>query len=437
MPKLLMDISPLKESPEFRRIWAGGLFSTLGYNTTSVAIALEIYALTGSAGAVGLTGLVAIVPMIIGGLYGGVIADTYDRRKVALAASLGMWLLITLLALHSWLGIHQVWVLYVLIAGESLLQPINQAARGAIIPKLIKRRELPAANTLMMSVGTLGMSLGPMLGGVLIATVGYQWTYTVNIFAFMVGLWALYKLPPMRPDNNGFVRPRGFSSIAEGLRFVRREKVVGMSFLVDIIGMVFAQARPIIPPLAALTFGGGEMGAGFLLSAGAVGAFCGLFFSGFLSGIQRQGRFLTLSYAGWGLGFVAFGLVAWLNEGRVVSDSLTDNLLPLACAGVALAAMGWADALGGVYRSTIIQTAAPDHMRGRLQGLFIITVAGGPNLGVALVGGAAELMSPAYAAMLGGTLVVIVIALVTLRQPALWRYMPEPVPDTRQIPRLD
>lgn len=437
MPALLMDISPLKTSPEFRRIWAGGLFSTLGYNITSVAIALEIYSLTGSAGAVGLTGLVAVIPMIIGGLYGGVIADAYDRRKVALAASLCMWVLICLLALHSWLGIHQVWVLYALIAGESLLQPINQAARGAIIPKLIKRRQLPAANTLMMSVGTLGMSLGPMIGGILIATVGYQWTYTINILAFMVGLWALYKLPPMRPENSGAARPSAASSIAEGFRFVRREKAVGMSFLVDVIGMVFAQGRPLIPALAALTFGGGEMGAGFLLSAGAVGAFLGLSFSGFLSGIQRQGRFLTLSYAGWGLGFVAFGMVAWACEGRIVSDSLGENILPLTCAALALAAMGWADALGGVYRTTIIQTAAPDHMRGRLQGLFIITVAGGPNLGVALVGGAAELLDPAYVAMIGGSLVVVLIALATVIQPALWRYVPEPVPDTRQIPRLD
>lgn len=436
MPQLVMDLSPLKASPEFRRIWVGGLFSTLGYNITAVAIALEIYALTGSAGAVGLTGMVAIIPMIVGGLYGGVIADTYDRRKVALGASLGMWLITTFIALHSWLGIHSLTLLYSLIAAESLLQPINQAARGAIIPKLVRGKKLPAANTLMMSVGTLGMSLGPMLGGVLVASVGYKWTYLINVLAFMVGLWALYKLPPMRPELTSATRSGGVRSIAEGFSFVRREKVVGMSFLVDFIGMVFAQGRPIIPALAALTFGGGEAGAGFLLSAGALGAFTGLLFSGFLGRISRQGRFLTLSYLGWGGGFIAFGLVAWAHEGRILTDSVTENLAPLLAAGAALAFMGWADALGGVYRSTIIQTAAPDHMRGRLQGLFIITVAGGPNLGSALVGGLAELTGPSLAAVLGGTLVILVIAVVTVLQPALWRYVPEPVPETRQNPVL-
>lgn len=433
MPKLFMDTAPLKTSPEFRRIWLGGMFSTVGYQITAVAIALEIYALTGSPAAVGLTGLVALPSMIIGGLYGGVIADRYDRRKVALTASIGMWVLAMLVALQAWLALEQVWVLYALIACESLLQPINQAARGAIIPRLVKRRLLPAANTLMMSVGTLGMSLGPLLSGLLVASVGYRWTYLINVFAFMVGLWALYKLPPMLPEETGQPKVRGFRSVAQGLAFVKGNKVVGMSFLVDILGMLFAQVRPLVPALAALTFGGGEAGAGFLLAAAPTGALLGLFFSGFLGGIERQGRFLTLSYAGWGGGFMVFGLVVLAYEGRPVSSSVSESLVPLLLAALPLAFMGWADALGGVYRSTILQTAAPDSLRGRLQGLFIITVAGGPNLGFALVGASAELVGSAATALAGGALVIVLIALATLVQPALWRYIPEPVPDTRQI----
>lgn len=433
MPKLFMDTAPLKTSPEFRRIWLGGMFSTVGYQITAVAIALEIYALTGSPAAVGFTGLVALPSMIIGGLYGGVIADRYDRRKVALTASIGMWVLAMLVALQAWLALEQVWVLYALIACESLLQPINQAARGAIIPRLVKRRLLPAANTLMMSVGTLGMSLGPLLSGLLVASVGYRWTYLINVFAFMVGLWALYKLPPMLPEETGQPKVRGFRSVAQGLAFVKGNKVVGMSFLVDILGMLFAQVRPLVPALAALTFGGGEAGAGFLLAAAPAGALLGLFLSGFLGGIARQGRFLTLSYAGWGGGFMVFGLVVLAYEGRPVSSSVSESLVPLLLAALPLAFMGWADALGGVYRSTILQTAAPDSLRGRLQGLFIITVAGGPNLGFALVGASAELVGSAATALAGGALVIVLIALATLVQPALWRYIPEPVPDTRQI----
>ncbi|MDO4897729.1 MAG: MFS transporter [Rothia sp. (in: high G+C Gram-positive bacteria)] len=436
MAKLFMDTAPLRVSPEFRRIWLGNMFSAVGFQVTAVAIALEIYALTQSPAAVGLTGLVALPSMIVGGLYGGVIADHYDRRKVALTASMGMWILAMLVAAQAWTNLGQVWVLYALIAIESLLQPVNQSARGAIIPRLVKRRQLPAANTLMMSVGTLGMSLGPLLGGLLVAQVGYKWTYLVNVFAFMVGLWALYKLPAMLPDNTGEKKTRGFTSVVQGLAFVKGNKVVGMSFVVDLLGMLFAQARPLIPALAALTFGGGEAGAGFLLAAAPLGALAGLFFSGFLSGIVRQGRFLTLSYAGWGGGFLAFGLVVLAFDGRAVSASVGENLGVLLLAAAPLAFMGWADALGGVYRSTIIQTAAPDSMRGRLQGLFIITVAGGPNLGFALVGASAEAVGSGYTALAGGAAVVVLIALATLLQPALWRYTPEPVEDTVQIPTV-
>ncbi|WP_237224062.1 MFS transporter [Rothia nasisuis] len=436
MGKVLMDFTPLTYSPDFRRIWLGGLFSTIGFAITSVAIALEIYALTGSSGAVGLVGLVSVVPLIIGGLYGGVIADRYDRRKVALAATLGMWGVTLLIALHAWLSIQSVAVLYALIAAESLLQPINQSARGAIIPRLIKPRLLPAANTLMMSVGTLGMSAGPLLGGILVASVGYQLTYSINVFAMTVGIWALYRLPAMLPEQGRSARPSALKSIQEGLGFVRRNRVVGMTFVVDLLGMLFAQARPLIPALAALTFGGGEAGAGLLLAAAPVGALVGVSFSGFLKDVRRQGRFLTLSYAGWGLGFIAFGLVAWVYEGRAATASVSENVVPLGLAFAALAFMGWADALGSVYRSTIIQLATPDALRGRMQGLFIITVAGGPNLGMAFVGGAAELVGSPLAAVVGGGLVIVTIAVATVAVPALWSYTPEPLPDTRQQPTV-
>lgn len=341
MAQLMMDITPLKESPDFRRIWVGNVFSTLGYNLTSVAIALEIYALTGSTAAVGVTGLVAVVPLIIGGLYGGVVADTYDRRKVALGSSIGMWLVTLIIALHAWAGWQNIWLLYVLIACESLLQPINQSARGAIVPQLVRRRHLPAANALKMTVGTLGMMVGPMLGGALVATVGYNLTYTINVFAMMVGLWALYKLPPMVPVHEpGSTQRRGVSSVIEGLTFVKGAPVVGMSFLVDIFGMIFAQAKPIIPALVVLSYGGGDTGAGILLSAGAIGAFTGVTFSGWLKNVERQGRLLTLSYIGWGSGFAVFGLVALVLADRQPSTSVTENLLPLLVGSAALAFAG-------------------------------------------------------------------------------------------------
>lgn len=437
MPKLLMDITPLKLSPEFRRIWMGGLFSTMGFQITSTAILLEMFDLTHSTTAVGAVGLVAVIPLIIGGLYGGVIADTYDRRKVALTASIGMWLVTLCIALHAWLDLHSIWILYALIAIESLLQPINQAARGAIIPRLIKRRLLPSANALNMSVGTLGMSVGPMLGGALVAASGYKITYSINVLAMVVGLWALYKLPAMRPDHQGDAPSRGIKSVGEGFAFVRQESVVGMTFVIDLIGMIFAQAKPIIPALVLISFGGGDAGSGILLSAGAIGAFLGISFSGWVKGIERQGRFLTLSYFGWGTGFFLFGLCAYILQDRNPSESLTENIVPLLLGSAALAFAGWSDALGSIYRSTIIQEATPDHMRGRLQGMFIMTVVGGPNLGTGLIGAGASILGASVVAMSGGILCMVAITGATLLVPSLWKYIPEPIPETNMLPQVD
>lgn len=332
------------------------------------------------------------------------IADSYDRRKVALLATIGMWLVTVMVAAHAWLGLENVWILYVLIAVESLLQPINQAARGAIIPRLVRRRLLPAANALNMTVGTLGMSVGPMLGGALVASVGYSWTYSINVFAVMVSMWALFKLPELKPEREATVeKVGGFSSLVEGFRFVRQVPVVGMTFVVDLIGMIFAQSKPIIPALVVSAFVGGDAGSGVLLSAGAIGAFLGVTFSGWLRVVKRQGRFLTLSYVGWGgLGFSLFGVVAFLLEGRHPSPSLSENLWAILLGSAGLAFAGWCDALGSVFRSTIVQTASPDNMLGRMNGMFIVTVTGGPNLGTALVGGAAQVMGSAVAAMVGG-----------------------------------
>lgn len=432
-----MDTRPLTVSPDFRRLWVGSVFSTMGYQITSIAIALEIFAITGSPGAVGLTGLVAVGPLIFGGLYGGVIADTYDRRKTALAASIGMWLVTLAIALHAWLGLENIWLLYGLIGLESLLQPINQASRGAIIPRLVRPSMLPAANALNMTVGTLGMSVGPMLGGALVASVGYNWTYSINVFAMMVGLWALYRLPPILPETTQGAQGRGgFRSVLEGFTFVRQVPVVGMTFVVDLIGMILAQAKPIIPALVLVAFGGGDAGAGILLSAGAIGAFLGVTFSGWLRKVKRQGRFLTLSYIGWGWGFFCFGLVAFWLEGRAPSTHVMENLWAIALGGAGLAFAGWCDALGSVFRSTIIQTASPDRMLGRMNGMFIVTVTGGPNLGTALVGGFAQVVGSAVAAMVGGAACILAIGGFTVAVPALWKYVFEPAPETSALPEI-
>ncbi len=425
MAQLFMDFTPLKVSLEYRRIWYGNLFSTLSFFTTSTAIALNIFALTSSTAAVGLTGIVALLPLTLGGLYGGVIADSYDRRKVALGATLGAWVNGLLLAGQAWLGGNNVYLLCAYIFIQSLLHPLNMAARAAIIPRLVGQELLPAANALGMIVGTLGMSLGPMLAGLLLTSIGYQWIYSLNIFALLVGIWALYKLPAIPPEEEEETnkdQAQGIGPVLEGLGYLTKVPVVGMTFLVDIIGMILVQARPLIPALVLVSFGGGDTAAGILLAAPAIGAFLGAAFSGWIKKIKARGRLVVLSYIGWGLGFMIFGLVGLAYLQHKPSDPLPAQLpaLALGCLGLALA--GWADSVGSILRTTILQTAVPDRLRGRMQGLFILTVTGGPNLGAAVSGFIAQLIGSAQAALLGGLACILAITLFTLLAPSLWRY---------------
>ncbi|MFW0179669.1 MFS transporter [Rothia sp. CCM 9418] len=426
MAKIFMDLTPVRELPEYRRLWIGSLFSSLGFQITSTAVTLEIFSFTHSTFAVGLLGFIVVLPLIIGGLYGGVIADNYDRRKVSLTASWGMWLMTLFIALQSWINLQNQWILYTLVALESLLFPINQAARGAIIPRIVPPKLLASANALNMSVGSLGMALGPLLSGLFIASIGYNYTYLVNVFALLVSIWALYKLPTVLPEHDEKTpKVRGLRSVVEGFYFVRRTPVIAMTFIIDLIAMICIQARPLIPALVLLSFGGGDLGAGVLFSAGALGAFIGVTFSGWLSAIQRRGAFLTMSYMLWGIGFVFFGAIALFLEGRSPSESLHENLLPLVCASCALAVAGWADGVGGIFRSTIIQQETPDRLRGRLQGIFIMTLAGGPNIGIGVMGLGAALFGTSMTAIIGGVICVGAIVLATYWKPALWRYPTE------------
>ncbi len=423
MGKLLADITPLRESPAFRRLWLGSAVSAVGSQLTLVAVSLEVYRLTQDSFYVGLLGVFALVPLVFGGLLGGSIADSHNRRTVALLATSVLWLTTGLIALQSWLQLGNVWVLYLLVALQSGAQAINQPARSAIIPTLIRKELLPAANALSMISFGLAMTVGPLLAGVLVAWVGFGWTYTIDFISFAFVLWAVFRLPSMPPS--GSAGRAGIRSVIEGFRFLGTRPNLRMTFIIDLVAMILAQPRALMPALGALMIGGGEATVGILLASTAVGAFLAGLFSGPLGHIRWQGSAVVWSVMGWGASIAGFGVVVLL-AGRTDDGGATLWLVP---AALCCALAGIADSISAVFRNTILQAAAPDHLRGRLQGVFIVVVAGGPRVGDLLAGGGTKILSEGWVLLLGGVLCIAVAWLAAQLQPGFRKYdARDPVP---------
>ncbi|MCP8998264.1 MFS transporter [Pseudarthrobacter sp. RMG13] len=423
MGKLLADITPLRESPAFRRLWLGSAVSAVGSQLTLVAVSLEVYRLTQDSFYVGLLGVFALVPLVFGGLLGGSIADSHNRRTVALLATSVLWLTTGLIALQSWLQLGNVWILYLLVALQSGAQAINQPARSAIIPTLIRKELLPAANALSMMSFGLALTVGPLLAGVLVAWVGFGWTYTIDFISFAFVLWAVFRLPSM--PASGSAGRAGIRSVIEGFRFLGTRPNLRMTFIIDLVAMILAQPRALMPAIGALMIGGGETTVGILLASSAVGAFLAGLFSGPLGHVRWQGSAVVWSVMGWGASIAGFGVVVLL-AGRTDDGGATVWLVP---AALCCALAGIADSISAVFRNTILQAAAPDHLRGRLQGVFIVVVAGGPRVGDLLAGGGTKILSEGWVLLLGGVLCIAVAWLAAQLQPGFRKYdARDPVP---------
>lgn len=370
---------------------------------TALAISLQVYEITGSSFSVGLVGLFSLVPLVVFGLYGGAIADTVDRRKLGLHSSLGLTALSIALACAALMDYHRVWLLYSVVALQSVCGALNGPARSAMIPRLLPNEQLPAANALNSVTMTFGMTAGPMLGGVIVGWWGYQAAYLIDAVTFSAALYAMWRLPSMKPEREE--GEKGRASVLDGLRFLGTRPNIRMTFFSDLAAMVLAQPKALFPAIAVLWYGGDAKTVGLLVAAPAVGALLGGLFSGWQGRIRRHGVAILLSVAGWGLAIAVFGLTRnlWL------------GLLFLALAGAS-------DTVSMVFRTTMLQAATPDDMRGRLQGVFIVVVAGGPRLGDFLAGTAADLTSPTVAITGGGLACVLVLALLALRWRGFARY---------------
>jgi MFS family permease len=409
-----VDLTPLRLSPAFARLWLGSGIAGVGSQMTIMAVGLHIYQLTGSTFAVAMVGTAALVPMVLAGLYGGMLADAFDRRTVALIAAIVAWASTAGIATLAWLQVETTWPLYVLTALNAVAATIIGTTRAAIIPRLLPAELLPAAAALSgISMGLM-VTVGPALAGVLVATVGFGWTYTVDVVLFSAAFMGILSLPPIIPE--GERHAPGLQSIRSGLAFLRHAPNVRMSFVVDIVAMTFGRPHALFPAVGALLIGGGAVSVGILTAAGAIGTLASSLFSGQLGHVRRQGLAIGWAIGVYGLFVLGFGLVlgaaslGWFDSASPSASQA--NMPALLLAGLMLMGTGASDNVSSVFRTTMLQTAVPDNVRGRLQGIFTVVVTGGPRLGDLYVGIAATLGALWFPPVLGGLLIIALIVLL-------------------------
>ncbi|HUQ39251.1 MAG TPA: MFS transporter [Acidimicrobiales bacterium] len=398
MPKVLMDITPLRRSRDYRRLYFGQGVSFMGSQLTVVAVPFQVYQQTRSSFMVGLVSLGQLGPLIIGSLIGGSIADSVDRRRLLLVAQVAMAATTLGLALNSMTARPALWPVFVFSAAGAAVSGLDRPARGAAIPGLVGLDQVAAANALwqlMMQVGTIA---GPAIAGVLLAGTGLSAVYWIDVATYAVSFLALLVMAPM-PVAGGGTRA-GLSSIMEGLRFVRSRRVLQANFLIDIDAMVFGLPRALFPALAVGLYGGGAATLGLLFAAPGVGALLGALTTGWVAGVRHQGRAVLIAVAVWGLAMAGFGVATWLPIGLVL-----------------LAVAGAADVVSAVFRNTILQHAVPDALRGRLSSVHIAVVTGGPRLGDAESGAVAALASPQVSVVSGGLACLVGVAVIAWRYP--------------------
>jgi MFS family permease len=426
-----IDIRPLTTVPAFARLWVGATLSGLGGQLTIVAVMLQVYDFTGDTFAVSMIAVAGLIPMVLAGLYGGMLADAFDRRAVALIAASVTFVSTALIAALAWTQVESLWSLYLLSVVNSAANSIVMTTRSAITPRLLPRDLLPAAAALQgVTVGIMVMA-GPALAGVLVATVGYAWTYSVDVLlmsSLFLGLWTL---PRLRPEGT-IARP-GLESLRDGLGFLRKAGNIRLQYILDITAMTFGQPTALFPAVGAVLLGGGAITTGVLTAAVALGALLSSLLSGPIARYRHHGLGIERSIIVYGASILAFGAVlAAAALGAFAPETVgpnTPNVVLIAAGAAVLAVSGAADNVSAIYRSTMMQSAVPDAMRGRLQGIFTVVVAGGPRIGALYAGTLATFTALWFPPLLGGFLIIGIVAVLVRLSPGFRAYdAAHPVP---------
>ena len=409
--RIALDVSPLRESRDFRLLMIGQLISTLGTQVALVALPTQIFLLSHSAALVGLLGAFELGPMIVASLFGGAIVDRLDRRKVLIAAQLGIIVTASTLAvvtLHAQPPALVIMVIGGLLAGSSSLDAVT---RSAIIPRVVPARRLRSA--LAFNYGTYQAAgiVGPAIGGLLIAVLGIGAGYLIDAGSCVAMAAAAFAISPQPPDR-AVEHPPILRSIAEGLRFVRRTQVLAGSFAIDLVAMTFGWPRSMFAVLSLTVYHAGTKGTGLLFAALAVGGTLSVLTAGWIEHARRLGRIVIVVVLVWGAAIAGTGLVRSLGPAMLL-----------------LAVAGFADGVSAVCRSSINQTVTPDALRGRMSATYNLVVTGGPRLGDIESGLMAGLTSATTSVVTGGIACILGAGLVMLVFPALDRFGLDPAAD--------
>jgi MFS family permease len=405
--KLLTDVTPLRESPAFRRLWLGSMLSNIGGAMTNFAMSLQVWDITRSTAAVGGLGVATLVPMLVIGLPGGTLADRVDRRKLVLAMTACQTGVSALLFTQAFIDVRSLWLLYALEAAVSALAAISQPARQTFIRELVPQRQLAAAMALNRIIFQSMMIAGPALAGVVTAAFGVKGCFLLDAVSFAGSFYGVGRLPAMRPAKTTTGKPerRGLALTAEGLSYIWRNRVLAGTFLADLNATFFALPLSLFPAINALRFGGDPRILGLFTAAIGVGGMVTAVLSGPLAHTSRQGVAMLVTVSTWGIAFAVFAVAPWL-------------WLTLLALGLA----GAADSFTVVIRGVIVQTVTPDEFRGRVNAADWVVGAGGGQLGSLESGLLASVTSPEASALAGGLLTIVGAVAIGATLPAFRGY---------------
>jgi MFS family permease len=397
----LVDLSPLR-ARDFRLLFTGKAVSDLGDEIVAVAVPYQVWVLTHSTLAVGLLGLCELVPVFVLPIVGGAAADAFERRRLVIRTHLLLAVMSLLMAANAALPSPRLWPLYVFATISAGMYTFNRPAVSTWPARLLPKELLPSGFALEAAFGTAAGLIGPAVAGVLIALIHPAGAFLFDVGTFLVVVVTVWRMRPSPPAEGAPLL--GLDSIREGLRYLKGKRVVQGVFAADLNAMIFGFPMALFPAINA-RLGGGPSTLGLLYAAPAAGAFLATMFSGRAKHIRRQGRAIMVSVAVWGAAIVVFGFASslWV-------------ALPL------LALAGAGDMVSGVYRMSILQTAVPDEMRGRLDGVAMAVWATGPSLGNVESGVVATLTSVPFAVVSGGVLCVLGVVAIRWLAPQLDRY---------------
>jgi MFS family permease len=400
--RLAVDVGPLRESPGFRRLWIGQSIAYVAWRMMLVLVPVQVYRLTGSTLDVGLVALVQFVPLVVFTIIGGALADTRDRRRLLLGSTAGIAVASTAFVAVSAAGRPNVGLVFFLgfVAWSSF--SLGAGAIRSMTARLVPLEQLPAAAALNGLYNNLGLVVGPAIAGVLITQIGFAATYGVSLGGILVSLVLAFRLPPVPPQKDA--PQMTFQTIVDGFRYLRMQQLVLSFFLIDTLAMVLGMPSSLFPALAQHVFRD-PASVGYLFAGPAVGAFLVSLFSGWAMRLRRQGRAIVLSVCAWGAAITGFGF----------THTLWLALLLLGLAGAA-------DQVSAIFRSTIVLTVTPDHMRGRLGGIEFAQVASTPSLGNLEAGVVAQLTSLRFSVVSGGIGCIIGTLALAALFPVLLRY---------------